>query len=119
MDASLDEPWEQLSLLKNEIQQFSSELNKRPSLIIANKMDLSGAKVTLINLFSINNYLIYFSFFFQENLEKLKEKVSDPIIPISAKMGNNVKTLLEEIRVIYDIELKKKNDEIANLPHDD
>ncbi|XP_044009974.1 mitochondrial ribosome-associated GTPase 2-like [Aphidius gifuensis] len=53
LDASLDEPWEQLSLLKNEIQQFSSALNERPSLIIANKMDLPGA---------------------QENLEKLKEK---------------------------------------------
>lgn len=47
--------------------------------------------------------------FLQENLQLLKEKIDMPIIPISAKVGINISTLLKEIRILYD-ELKKEKD---------
>lgn len=41
-------------------------------------------------------------FVFQVNLQLLKEHINMPIIPISAKMGSNISTLLKEIRILYD-----------------
>lgn len=41
-------------------------------------------------------------FVFQINLQLLKERINIPIIPISAKIGTNVSTLLKEIRILYD-----------------
>ncbi|XP_011300403.1 mitochondrial ribosome-associated GTPase 2 isoform X1 [Fopius arisanus] len=87
LDISLEEPWEQLATLKNEINQFSTKLNERPKLVIANKIDIPGA---------------------QDNLEKLLQKVDIPVIPISAKMGTNMGVLLREMRILYDEELKNR-----------
>ncbi|XP_034950603.1 mitochondrial ribosome-associated GTPase 2 [Chelonus insularis] len=87
IDLSEDSPWKQLDILRYEIEQFNPKLNERPSLLIANKIDLPKA---------------------QENLKVLQERINLPIIPISAKMGINLAALLKKIRVIYDEELKKK-----------
>nr|XP_050848427.1 mitochondrial ribosome-associated GTPase 2 [Vespula vulgaris]XP_050848428.1 mitochondrial ribosome-associated GTPase 2 [Vespula vulgaris] len=86
IDLSLDEPWQALEILRYEINQFNKNLNNRSFIVIANKMDLPEAK---------------------ENLRLLKEKIDMPIIPISAKVGINISTLLKEIRILYD-ELKEK-----------
>lgn len=90
IDLSSNAPWEQLETLKYEIEQFSTQLSQRPQLIIANKIDLPGA---------------------EENLNLLKQHVDMPIIPISAKMGTNVAVLLKQIRILYDKEVKLKNNE--------
>lgn len=80
LDLSLDEPWQAFEALRYEISQFNKNLNDRPFLIVANKLDLLKA---------------------EDNLELLKEKIPSPIIPVSAKMGINLSTLLKEIRILY------------------
>ncbi|XP_058790106.1 mitochondrial ribosome-associated GTPase 2 isoform X1 [Phymastichus coffea] len=89
IDVTQDEPWMHLNVLEYEISQFNDKLNERPKLVIANKMDLPRA---------------------EENLKLLKEQIDFPIIPISAKMGKNISTLLKEIRILYDNNLKKSKE---------
>ncbi|XP_008211400.1 mitochondrial ribosome-associated GTPase 2 isoform X2 [Nasonia vitripennis] len=86
VDLTQEEPWTHFEILQYEISQFNDKLNDRPMIIIANKVDLPEAK---------------------ENLKLLKEKIDLPIIPISAKMGTNVATLLKEIRKLYDLHFRK------------
>ncbi|XP_011170501.1 mitochondrial ribosome-associated GTPase 2 isoform X2 [Solenopsis invicta] len=81
LDVTQNEPWEALEILKYEINQFNKNLNDRPHIIVANKIDLPDAEV---------------------NLQLLRDHVDLPIIPISAKIGTNVSTLLKEIRILYD-----------------
>ncbi|KOX71747.1 GTP-binding protein 5 [Melipona quadrifasciata] len=89
IDVSSDKPWQDFEILKYEITKFNVQLNKRLHLIAANKIDLPGA---------------------MEKLEILKQKINLPIIPISAKMGTNISTLLKEIRILYDKE-KEENEQ--------
>ncbi|KYN37065.1 GTP-binding protein 5 [Trachymyrmex septentrionalis] len=81
LDVAQNEPWEVLQTLKYEISQFNERLNDRPHIIVANKIDLPNAEV---------------------NLQLLREHIDLPIIPISAKVGTNISTLLKEIRILYD-----------------
>lgn len=81
VDASCEAPWEHFNTLKFELESFSKELTTRPQIIVANKIDLPDA---------------------EENVRIMKEKFQIPIITISAKMGTNVTTLLDEIRTLYD-----------------
>lgn len=78
---SCEEPWKHFETLKFELSQFSEELVNRPQIIVANKIDVPEA---------------------QENLQTLKEMYDIPIVPISAKMGTNLNTLLADIRKLYD-----------------
>ncbi|XP_012235141.1 mitochondrial ribosome-associated GTPase 2 isoform X2 [Linepithema humile] len=94
IDITMDEPWVALQTLKYEISQFNEKLNDRPHIIVANKMDLSNAEV---------------------NLQLFKDRVHLPIIPISAKKGSNISTLLKEIRILYDnlkVDVSEKDTEI-------
>lgn len=87
IDCSCEEPWNHFETLRYELGQFSTELEQRPQVIVANKIDVHEAK---------------------ENLEMLTEMYPDiPIIPISAKMGTNVDILLTEIRRLYDQLVRK------------
>lgn len=88
IDASEDEPWKYLDVLNYELEQFSSSLNKRPKLIVANKIDLPLAN---------------------ENVEQLKQNTELPVIPVSAKVGTNLNLLLREIRIMYDRFIDDKN----------
>lgn len=81
IDASADQPWEAFETLKYELSQFSEPLADRPQIIVANKVDLPNAA---------------------ENIETMKTMYNVPIIPISAKMGTNLTTLLIDIRRLYD-----------------
>lgn len=81
IDASLDEPWTYLETLQFELSQFNENLKYRPHLIVANKIDLPDAI---------------------ENVDKIRSKTDLPVIPVSAKTGENIATLLKEIKIIYD-----------------
>ncbi|XP_072754972.1 mitochondrial ribosome-associated GTPase 2 isoform X3 [Anoplolepis gracilipes] len=81
LDVTVDEPWKGLETLKYEISQFNERLNDRPHIIVANKIDMPNAEI---------------------NLQLLQKYINLPIIPISAKFGTNVSTLLKEIRILYD-----------------
>ncbi|CAL1293582.1 unnamed protein product [Larinioides sclopetarius] len=81
IDSSIDSPLEQLEALKYELEQFKEGLSSRPYAVVANKCDLEGC---------------------EDRIQILKENVSMPVFPISAKFGNNVLQLLEYIRKLYD-----------------
>lgn len=46
LDVTQNEPWEALEILKYEINQFNKNLNDRPHIIVANKIDLPDAEVS-------------------------------------------------------------------------
>lgn len=91
IDLSCEEPWEHFESLRYEIGMFSKELLQRPQVIVGNKIDVPEANI---------------------NLESIKELYPDiPIIPISAKVGTNLNSLLKEIRILYD----KYNNQTNNV----
>lgn len=82
VDLSCEEPWNHFDSLRFEIGMFSQELLGRPHVIIGNKIDVPD---------SLINY---------ESMKDIYPEI--PIIPISAKMGTNLPTLLTDIRRLYD-----------------
>ena len=81
-------PWEDLRHLRNELELYMKGLSRRPSLIVANKMDLPGAA---------------------ENLELLRAEFADetiPIVPVSAATGDTGE-LKEKLRAM--VEERKKS----------
>lgn len=70
------DPYQDYCIINNELKEYKMNLSKRPMIIVANKMDVVGA---------------------EENLRKFKEKVSDPIICISAYEKKNLNELLYKI----------------------
>lgn len=88
IDLSCEEPWNHFEQLRFEIGMFSEELLNRPQVIVGNKIDIPDALI---------------------NLESMKDTFPHvPIVPISAKMGTNLSTLLTNIRRIYD-QYNKRN----------
>jgi GTP-binding protein len=63
--------------LNQELKLYSSQLQKKPQILVANKMDLSQAK---------------------ENLKKFKAKVKKSILPISAKEAKGLEELIDAIK---------------------
>ena len=53
VDTAQPEPWQQLEVLRYEIEQYNSDLLGRPSAVVANKMDLPKA---LTNLQQLRQY---------------------------------------------------------------
>ncbi|CAG9772038.1 unnamed protein product [Ceutorhynchus assimilis] len=81
LDASLDEPWTYLETLQFELAQFSANLQERPHLVLANKIDLPEAR---------------------ENVQKIRDRTGLNVIGVSAKTGENLGSLLRELKIIYD-----------------
>jgi GTP-binding protein len=74
-------PLEDLQIIQDELRQYSQELSNRPSVIVANKMDIPGA---------------------EENLVQLREAIGDEakIFPVSAATGEGLKELIYHIAEI-------------------
>jgi GTP-binding protein len=71
-------PWDDYASLKEELELYMKGLSKRPSIIVANKMDEDIA---------------------QENLELLKmEYPNEMVIPVSAVLGENIQEFLKVLR---------------------
>ena len=69
-------PYEDYLIINNELKEYKMNLSKRPMILVANKMDLPGAK---------------------ENLEEFKKKVDLPIVEVSAFTKENLNELLYKI----------------------
>lgn len=97
VDLSLPEPWSYVDVLRNEVRCFSESILDRPQVIVANKIDVDGAR---------------------DNLIALKQRLpSDTVIEVSAKHGINLEFLLKHMKHVYDEKLKGV-DPIANgTPH--
>lgn len=69
------DPFNDYTIINNELASYKYDLMKRPQIIVANKMDIPGA---------------------QDNLELFKMELEDdyPIIPISAATKENIQELL-------------------------
>ena len=68
------EPAEAYEIIRNELTEYSDVLANKPEIIVANKMDLTGA---------------------EGRLEEFREKIGKQVHPISAVTGRGVAELME------------------------
>lgn len=96
--------------LNKELELYDSTLLEKPSILLINKMDLDG---------SIDKFIEYENYFNDLSLavEEISEDIRpekllkfERVIPISAKMYQEVDKVKEEIRDVID-ELDRRNDE--------
>lgn len=87
IDITTEDPYEDYKTLMYELEQFSPELNERPQIIVANKIDMIEG----------NEFV------------EFRKKVSVPVLPISAKLGTNLNEFLTEIRNIYNKMTESEN----------
>ena len=69
-------PFDAHQILNNELYSYNPGLLKKRQLVVANKMDLSGA---------------------EDRLRILRKKLKKKIIPISCKDGNGIEILVKEV----------------------
>ena len=74
-------PYEDYLLINKELEEFNPKLLKKPQIIIANKMDLDGAK---------------------ENLEDFKKKVDAEIFEISAATHTGLQKVVDRLADLLD-----------------
>ena len=74
-------PYEDYLLINKELEEFNPKLLKKPQIIIANKMDLDGAK---------------------ENLEEFKKKVDAEIFEISAATHTGLQKVVDRLADLLD-----------------
>ena len=75
------DPYEDYILINKELEAFNKKLMEKPMIVIANKMDVEGAK---------------------ENLEKFKEKVSCETYEISAVTNKGLEKVVNRLADILD-----------------
>ncbi|HEY8967318.1 MAG TPA: GTPase, partial [Candidatus Methylacidiphilales bacterium] len=71
------DPYDDYALLRKELKLYRAELATRPSLILANKMDLPGA---------------------EENLAAFKKRVRRKVVTVSGGTGDGVEALKKVLR---------------------
>ena len=76
------DPYNDYVVISNELKDYKMNLSKRPVIIVANKMDMPGAK---------------------ENLETFKKKVNLDVIPISAIKKENLNELVYKISHLLEV----------------
>jgi len=76
------DPYDDYFNLRRELELYNPNLLRRSSVIVANKMDIKGAKDVLQ--------------YFQEILTKRSDH--SVVIPISAKEKNNIDSLKQQLR---------------------
>ena len=78
------DPVDNFHIIENELKQYSKALFERPRLIVANKMDIDGAR---------------------ENAQRLRKELKQPVLEISAATGEGIK---EFIKTLMDDVTKRK-----------
>lgn len=95
IDLSIDYPWEQLTHLRYELNQYQNGLADRPSLLLGNKIDVPGAVVKLEELKRLLS---------TENNTELKTFL--PVLGVSAKKLLGIDEFLHYLRIMYDDNVK-------------
>ncbi len=75
------DPYEDFVLINKELEAFNEKLIKKPMIVIANKMDIPGAK---------------------ENLEEFKKKVDLEIFEVSAATNSGLERVIDRLADILD-----------------
>ena len=70
------DPVDNFHLIENELEQYSKALHSRPRIVVANKMDVTGA---------------------HENAKKLRKKLKVEVLEISAATGEGIPELINRI----------------------
>ena len=70
------DPYEDFIMINKELEAFNEKLIKKPMIVVANKMDLDGAK---------------------ENLEEFKKKCDLKIFEVSAAMNQGLQKVVDEL----------------------
>ncbi|CAF1180845.1 unnamed protein product [Adineta ricciae] len=81
IDMSVERPWEQYDLLMNELREYRTDLTQKKITVLGNKMDDADAKL---------------------QLEKTRQYIPYPLIPISTVEKINIDKLLFYLRKQYD-----------------
>lgn len=79
VDLSVEEPWNDFHTLISELEAYSEGLTNRPSIVIANKADVTSV--------AKDNFSVFEKTILSE-FEKKSEKVA--VIPVSAKYKKNI-----------------------------
>ena len=79
--SEMRDPYEDYLLINNELKEFNKKLIKKPQIIIANKMDIPGAK---------------------ENLEEFKKKVDAEIFEVSAATNQGLDIVINRLADLLD-----------------
>ncbi|KCV68486.1 hypothetical protein H696_04779 [Fonticula alba] len=82
-------PWDDLHALQAELEAFHPGLTRRPSIVVANKMDLDNMDPAQQGLAT-------------RNLEELRRRTNLPVLPVAAINGDNVPVLTSALRRIVD-----------------
>ena len=70
------DPYEDFIMINKELEAFNEKLIKKPMIVVANKMDLEGAK---------------------ENLEEFKKKCDLKVFEVSAAMNQGLQKVVDEL----------------------
>ncbi|KAF7264337.1 hypothetical protein GWI33_000305 [Rhynchophorus ferrugineus] len=81
IDASLDEFYDHLEILQYELDKFNENFKNKSQLVVANKIDIPKAR---------------------QNAAEMQKILQLPVVPVSAKTGENIAALLREMKIIYD-----------------
>ncbi len=79
--SELRDPYEDYLLINKELEAFNEKLIKKPMIVIANKMDIEGAK---------------------ENLEEFKKKVDCEIYEVSAAQNKGLQIVVDKLADLLD-----------------
>jgi len=85
IDISMPNPWDQMRQLVDEFDHFNYNLNKKPGIILANKIDKEDGKSDLEEF----------------TARMASEFPSFPVIPVSGKEKMNMKKVADLIRDVY------------------
>ena len=75
------DPYEDYVLINKELEAFNPKLMEKPMIVIANKMDIEGAK---------------------DNLKEFKKKVDCPIYEVSAAMNQGLQPVMDHLANMLD-----------------
>jgi GTP-binding protein len=89
----LPEPWQQLEVLRYELEQYDPNLLQRPSGVLANKMDLPQSTLNL------------------NELRRYVDEINLPFFPVSAINNVGILPILHYVRQLYDSTTKEISDE--------
>uniref|UniRef100_A0A0B6ZNW2 OBG-type G domain-containing protein n=1 Tax=Arion vulgaris TaxID=1028688 RepID=A0A0B6ZNW2_9EUPU len=103
IDLSIEHPLEQLTHLRYELNQYQEGLADRPSLLLGNKIDVAGAETKLEELKKVLSG--------EQEEEGFGPNSHTPVLGISAKKLIGIDELLHYLRILYDINVQKKEDE--------
>lgn len=79
--SEMRDPYEDFVLINKELEAFNEKLMKKPMIVVANKMDIEGAK---------------------ENLEEFKKKVDCEIFEVSAATNTGLQAVVDRLADLLD-----------------